>query len=72
MPEPTRILLRKQFEAETDIKMVPQPIDWKTYAEWLENLAIDELNKKAIEKNQLLRNVIHKTIDYLQDEILNI
>ena len=52
--------------------MVPQPIDWKKYAEWLENLAIDELNKKAIEKNQLLRNVIHKTIDYLQDEILNI
>ena len=57
--------LRLTFEAETDIVIEAYPEDWKKYAEWLENLAIEKLNNEVIKENELLRNAMQKAMKAL-------
>ncbi len=58
--------LRARFEAETDIVLVPHPEHWKQYAEWLEELAVKELNNELVRENELLQNKIKEAVDVLE------
>lgn len=57
--------LRLRFEAETNIVLVPHPEHWKQYAEWLEELAVKELNVEVVKENELLQNKIEEAMDVL-------
>ncbi|MFA5879986.1 MAG: hypothetical protein WC860_07420 [Candidatus Margulisiibacteriota bacterium] len=61
--------LRLRFEAETDIQIDEKLLDWKPYAIWLENLAIQQVNNEIITENNKLREAYWKVIDLL-DNIL--
>ncbi len=63
--EESKERLRLAFEAETDIVIDAYPQDWKKYAEWLENLAIEKLNNEVIKENELLRNAMQKAMSTL-------
>ncbi len=58
--------LRLRFEAETDIVLVPHPEHWKQYAEWLEELAVKELNNELVRENESLQNKIKEAMDVLE------
>ncbi len=63
--EESKERLRLAFEAETDMEIETYPRDWKKYAEWLENLAIENLNNDVIKENELLRNAMQKAMSAL-------
>lgn len=58
--------LRLRFEAETDIVLAPPPEHWKQYAEWLEELAVKELNMELVRENELLQKKITAAMDVLE------
>lgn len=62
-------MLRQRFEAQTDIELAQNPADWKRYAEWLEALAVKELNKKMLRENEMLRNRMQEAMDVLEKGI---
>ncbi len=62
-------LLRQRFQAQTDIEVDPQPQDWKQYAEWLEKLAVKELNNELIIENEVLWNRMREARDVLEEGI---
>ncbi len=61
----TKEKLRQTFEAKTNVVIEAYPEDWKQYAKWLENLAIEKLNNDVIKENEMLRNVIQKAMSAL-------
>ncbi|MEK7298417.1 MAG: hypothetical protein AAB066_00845 [Candidatus Margulisiibacteriota bacterium] len=61
--------LRERFYCETDIKVEATSEDRKAYATWLEALAVSRLNAEAIAKNDLLRDVISKAVDALDEAV---
>lgn len=61
--------LRLRFESQTDIVLVPHPEHWQEYAEWLEELAVKELNNELVRENELLRNKITEAMDALEEGI---
>ena len=63
--EESKEKLRLAFEAETNIVIEAYPEEWKKYAKWLENLAIEKLNNKIIKENELLRNAMQKAMSAL-------
>ena len=63
--EKSKEKLRLAFEAETNVVIEAYPEDWKKYAKWLENLAIEKLNNEVIKENELLRNVMQKAMSAL-------
>ena len=56
--------LRLRFYGITN-KTIPE--NWNRYAEWLENLAIDELRSELMKENQYLREKIQEAIDILEE-----
>jgi len=65
--EESRETLRLAFEAETDIVIELYSEDWKKYAQWLENLAIKELNSEIIKENEQLRNALEEAMNILEN-----
>ncbi len=65
----SRDLLRQRFQAQTDIEIHPQPEDWKQYAEWLEKLAVRELNNELVRENEMLRNRMQEAVNVLEEGI---
>jgi hypothetical protein len=59
-------VLRLRFEAETDIVLVPHPEHWQEYAEWLEELALKELNAELVKENNVLQKKIAAAMDALE------
>lgn len=64
----SRKVLRQRFEAQTDIELAQKP-DWKRYAEWLEALAIKDLNKEILRENEMLRSRMQEAMDVLEKGI---
>lgn len=62
-------MLRQRFQSQTDVEVGLHPGDWKRYAEWLEKLAIGELNNELVEENEALRNRMQKAMDALEEGI---
>lgn len=62
-------ILRSYFKAQTDIIVGSCHDDWKKYSEWLEKLAIDQLNIKFEKENNWLRDKIANAIDVLEEAI---
>lgn len=65
----SREMLRHRFEAESDIEIESQPADWKRYAEWLETVAIKELNNELVKDNELQRSAMRKAMNVLEKGI---
>ncbi len=65
----SRDMLRQRYQAETDVEIDPQPIDWEQYATWLEHLAINEVNNELVLENELLRSKMKEAIDTLYEGI---
>jgi hypothetical protein len=61
--------LRLRFESQTDIVLVPHPEHWQEYAEWLEELAVNELNNELMRENELLRNKMQEAMNALEQGI---
>jgi hypothetical protein len=59
-------VLRLRFEAETDIVLAPHPKHWQEYAEWLEELAVKELNNELVKENNVLQKKIAAAMDALE------
>ncbi|MEK6697421.1 MAG: hypothetical protein AABZ10_00060 [Nitrospirota bacterium] len=70
--EESKEKLRLRFQAETDVVIEPYPEDWKQYAEWLENLAIKELNNEMVKENELLLKKIREAMDALEEGIKSV
>lgn len=70
--EESRQKLRLLFQAETDVVIEPHPEDWKQYAEWLENLAIKELNNEIVKENELLLKKIREAMNILEEGIKSV
>lgn len=68
MPE-SKQKLRLRFEAETDVVIEPYPEHWKQYAEWLEDLAIKELNNEMVKENERLLQKMRDAMDALEEGI---
>lgn len=62
-------ILRSRFEAQTDIIVGSCPDDWKKYSQWLEKLAIGQLNMELEKNNNRLRDKIEQAIDILEEAI---
>lgn len=62
-------MLRLRFQAETDMEIDPAPADWQRYAQWLEALAVKELNKEMLKENEMLRNRMQEAMDILEKGI---
>jgi len=58
--------LRLRFEAESDLKIKETLNDWKSYANWLEKISIQEINNETIVENKKLRKACWQTIDLLE------
>ena len=67
--EESKQKLRLRFQAETDVVIEPDSEDWKQYAEWLENLAIKELNNEIVKENELLLKKIREAMKALEEGI---
>ena len=67
--EESKQKLRLRFQAETDVVIEPYSEDWKQYAEWLENLAIKELNNEIVKENELLLRKIREAMNALEEGI---
>ncbi len=65
--EESKQKLRLFFQAETDVVIEPNSEDWKQYAEWLENLAIKELNNEIVKENELLQKKIREAMNILEE-----
>lgn len=61
--------LRLRFESQTDIVLVPHPEHWQQYAEWLEELAIKEINTDLVKENEWLRDKMSKAMQTLEEGI---
>lgn len=61
--------LRLRFESQTDIVVVPHPEHWQQYAEWLEELAIKEINTELVKENEWLRDKMSKAMQTLEEGI---
>lgn len=61
--------LRLRFESQTDIVLVPHPEHWQQYAEWLEELAIKEINTELVKENEWLRDRMSKAMQTLEEGI---
>lgn len=61
--------LRLRFESQTDIVLVPHPEHWQQYAEWLEELAIKEINTELVKENEWLRDKMSKAMQSLEEGI---
>jgi hypothetical protein len=61
--------LRLRFESQTDIVLVPHPEHWQQYAEWLEELAIKEINTELVKENEWLRDKMSKAMQTLEEGI---
>ncbi|MFA5879016.1 MAG: hypothetical protein WC860_02460 [Candidatus Margulisiibacteriota bacterium] len=62
--------LHQQFYAETNIEISVEDNDYcslQIYAQWLENLTIDKLNKDMILENKNLRNAFYQVMDILEN-----
>ena len=62
--------LRLLFEMHTD-KRVEKP-HWKAYAEWLEMLAMENLNNEAISENARLRDAYFEVMDILDRAVTTV
>lgn len=62
-------MLRLRFYAETDVEIGKTHVDWQRYAEWLEALAIKELNKEMLMENEMLRNRMQEAMYALEKGI---
>lgn len=62
-------MLRLRFQAETDVEIEPVPADWRRYAEWLEALAVKELNKEMLKENEMLKNRMQDAMDIFEKGI---
>ncbi|MFA5073713.1 MAG: hypothetical protein WC539_07435 [Nitrospirota bacterium] len=70
--EEIRQKLRHRFQAETDIEIESGFKDWSTYAEWLEVLAVQEINKGLVKENEMMREKMRKAMDLLAQGISGI
>ncbi len=61
--------LRDRFYCETDIQLDPTTDDWKAYALWLEELAVDKLNAEATLEAHVLREAIYQVTDLLDKAV---
>lgn len=65
--EESKQRLRLRFQAETDVEIEPCPEDWKLYAEWLEKLAVNDLNNEMVKENELLLKKIQEAMETLEE-----
>ncbi len=68
----TKQRLRSRFEAETDVVVEPDHENWKQYAEWLENLAVGELNNELVKENELLLKKMRDAMEALEQGIKSV
>ena len=63
-------MLRLRFQAKTDVEIDPTPSDWQQYAEWLEVLAIKELNNEMLKEHGMLKQKMRQAMDVLEKGIV--
>lgn len=65
----TKILLREQFEAETNISVNKDSKNWKLYSEWLEQLKSDDINNDIVIENNFLKDKMYKAMNIFYEGI---
>ncbi|MGL1893392.1 MAG: hypothetical protein OCD02_17275 [Spirochaetaceae bacterium] len=60
-------ILRKKYEAETDLIINKDDTNWVKYCNWLKKIKITEMNKEIFIENIFLKRKMNKALEIIYD-----